>query len=60
MRIPLSTETDAFRVAAGLALAAVASVLVGWLFSPAYGIVLFASAAAFLVPVSLKKSRSRK
>jgi hypothetical protein len=46
MRVPFKTETDAFRVAVALGLVAGASVLVGWLTSRAYGVVLFAAGVA--------------
>jgi hypothetical protein len=46
MRIPFKTETDAFRVAAALGLLAGASILVGWLASRAYGVVVFAAGIA--------------
>jgi hypothetical protein len=46
MRVPLKTETDAFRVAMALAMVGVASVLVGWLASRAYGVVVFAAGIA--------------
>jgi hypothetical protein len=43
MRIPLKTESDAFRVALALGFVAAASILLGALTSRAYGIVLFAA-----------------
>jgi hypothetical protein len=43
MRIPFKTETDAFRVAIALGMVAGASVLVGWMSAPAYGVVCFAA-----------------
>jgi len=46
MRVPFKTETDAFRVAVVLGLLVGASVLVGWLASRAYGVVLFAAGIA--------------
>jgi hypothetical protein len=46
MRLPFRTETDAFRVAVVLGLVAAASLLVGWLASRAYGVVLFAAGIA--------------
>ena len=46
MRIPFKSETDAFRVAIALGLAAGASLAVGWLASPAYGVVCFAAGIA--------------
>jgi hypothetical protein len=46
MRLPFKTETDAFRVAVALGLLAGASVLVGWLASRPYGVVLFAAGVA--------------
>jgi len=46
MRLPFRTETDAFRVAVALGLVAGASLLVGWLASRAYGVVLFAAGIA--------------
>jgi hypothetical protein len=46
MRLPFKTETDAFRVAVALGLLAGASVLVGWLVSRPYGVVLFAAGVA--------------
>jgi hypothetical protein len=46
MRVPLKTETDAFRVAVALGLLVGASVLVGLLASRAYGVVLFAAGVA--------------
>jgi hypothetical protein len=46
MRVPFKTETDAFRVAVALGLVAGASILVGLLASPAYGVVLFAAGVA--------------
>ena len=46
MRVPFKTETDAFRVAVALGLVFGASVLVGWLASRAYGVVVFAAGIA--------------
>ena len=46
MRLPFKTETDAFQVAVALGLVAPASILVGWLASPTYGVVLFAAGGA--------------
>jgi hypothetical protein len=46
MRVPFKTETDAFRVAVVLGLLTGAAVLVGWLASRAYGVVLFAAGIA--------------
>jgi hypothetical protein len=46
MRLPFKTETDAFRVAVALGLVAGVSVLVGWLVSRPYGVVLFAAGVA--------------
>lgn len=46
MRVPFKTETDAFRVAGALGLLAGVSTLVGWLASPAYGVVVFAAGIA--------------
>jgi hypothetical protein len=46
MRVPFKTETDALRVALALGLLIAASVLVGWLTSREYGIVLFAAGVA--------------
>ena len=46
MRVPLKTETDAFRIAVALGLLAGVSILVGWLASPAYGVVVFAAGIA--------------
>jgi hypothetical protein len=46
MRIPGKTETDAFRVAAALGLLLGASVVVGVLSSPPYGVVVFAAGCA--------------
>jgi GABA permease len=46
MRIPLKTETDAFRVAVALGLLAGASIVVGLLASRAYGVVMFAAGVA--------------
>jgi GABA permease len=46
MRIPFKTESDAFRVAVVLGVVAAAAVLVGWLTSQAYGVVLFAAGIA--------------
>lgn len=46
MRIPFKTESDAFRVALALGAVAGAAVLVGWLTSAAYGVVLFAAGIA--------------
>ncbi|UGS37061.1 hypothetical protein [Capillimicrobium parvum] len=43
VRVPLKTETDAFRVAMALAVVGGTSILVGWLTSRAYGVVLFAA-----------------
>jgi hypothetical protein len=43
MRMPFKTESDAFRVAAALALVGVASLLLGLATSRAYGIVLFSA-----------------
>jgi hypothetical protein len=43
VRVPLRTEFDAFRVVIALALVASAAVLVGWLISPEYGVVLLAA-----------------
>jgi hypothetical protein len=46
MRLPFKTETDAFRVAVALGLLAGAALLVGWLASRPYGVVLFAAGVA--------------
>jgi hypothetical protein len=46
MRVPFKTESDAFRVAVALALLVGAAVLVGWLASRAYGVVVFAAGVA--------------
>src|SRR5512132_4475353 len=46
MRVPFKTETDAFRVAVALGLLVGAAVLVGWLASRAYGVVVFAAGVA--------------
>jgi GABA permease len=46
MRLPVKSETDAFRIAVALGLLAAASILVGWVTSPAYGVVLFAAGVA--------------
>jgi len=46
MRMPFKTESDAFRVAAALSLVGAASLLVGFLTSRAYGIVLFSAGVA--------------
>jgi hypothetical protein len=46
MRVPFKTESDAFRVAVAFGLLLVAAVLVGWLASRAYGVVLFAAGVA--------------
>src|SRR5215217_957223 len=47
MRMPFRTEADAFRVAVALASLLAIAVLVGWLSSRAYGIVLFAAGVTF-------------
>ena len=46
MRIPFKTESDAFRVAVVLGLLAGISILVGWLASRPYGVVVFAAGIA--------------
>jgi hypothetical protein len=46
MRVPFKTETDAFRVAVALGLLAGASLVVGWLASRPYGVVVFAAGVA--------------
>jgi GABA permease len=46
MRVPFKTEPDALRVAVALALLAGVSILVGWLASPPYGVVVFAAGLA--------------
>jgi hypothetical protein len=46
MRVPFKTEADALRVAVALALLAGVSILVGWLASPPYGVVVFAAGLA--------------
>ena len=46
VRIPVKTESDAFRVAAALGLLLGASVIVGALSSPPYGVVVFAAGCA--------------
>ena len=46
MRVPFKTEPDALRVAIALALLAGVSLLVGWLASPPYGVVVFAAGLA--------------
>ncbi len=46
MRIPLKTEGDAFRMTVALGLGAGAAVLVGWLTSPEYGVVMLAAVVA--------------
>ena len=46
MRVPFKSESDALRVALALGLLLGASVLVGWLASRAYGVVLFAAGVA--------------
>jgi hypothetical protein len=46
MRVPFKTEPDALRVAVALALLAGVAVLVGWLASPPYGVVVFAAGLA--------------
>jgi hypothetical protein len=46
MRIPFKTEADALRVAVALALLAGVSILVGWLSSAPYGVVVFAAGVA--------------
>ncbi len=43
MRLPLKSESDAFRVTVALGLVAGAAVLVGWLASPEYGVVMLAA-----------------
>ena len=44
--VPFKTESDAFRVAVALGLLVGAAVLVGWLASRAYGVVVFAAGVA--------------
>jgi hypothetical protein len=46
MRVPFKTEPDALRVALALAVLAGVSILVGWLASPPYGVVVFAAGLA--------------
>jgi hypothetical protein len=46
MRVPFKTESDALRVAVALALLAGVSILVGWLASPPYGVVVLAAGLA--------------
>jgi nucleotide-binding universal stress UspA family protein len=46
MRVPGKSEADAFRIAIAFGLVVAASVLVGWVASPAYGAVLFAAGLA--------------
>jgi hypothetical protein len=46
MRFPLKSESDAFRMTIALGLVAGAAVLVGWLASPEYGIVMLAAGLA--------------
>ena len=46
MRVPFKTETDAFRVTAALGLNTAAAIIVGWLASFPYGVVLFAAGIA--------------
>ena len=46
MRVPFKTESDAFRVAVGLGLLLGISLLVGWLASRPYGVVVFAAGLA--------------
>jgi hypothetical protein len=46
MRVPFKTESDAFRVAIALGLLLGISLLVGWLASPPYGVVVFAAGVA--------------
>jgi GABA permease len=46
MRVPFKSEPDALRVALAAALLAGASILVGWLSSPPYGVVAFAAGLA--------------
>jgi hypothetical protein len=60
MRLPFKTETDAFRVAVALGLVAVAAILVGWLASRAYGVVLFAAGLAAGVTFELAGRESAR
>jgi hypothetical protein len=46
MRVPFTTESDAFRVAVALGLLAGISIVVGWLASEPYGVVVFAAGIA--------------
>jgi hypothetical protein len=46
MRVPFKTESDAFRVAVALGLLAGLSILVGWVASEPYGVVVFAAGVA--------------
>jgi hypothetical protein len=46
MRVPFRSESDAFRVAVALGLLAGVSILVGWLASEPYGVVVFAAGVA--------------
>jgi hypothetical protein len=46
VRVPFKTEPDALRVVVALAVLAGVSVLVGWLASPPYGVVMFAAGLA--------------
>ncbi len=46
MRFPLKSEGDAFRMTVALGLVAGAAVLIGWLASPEYGVVMFAAGLA--------------
>jgi hypothetical protein len=46
MRVPFRTESDALRVTVALAVLGGVSLLIGWLASPPYGVVLFAAGVA--------------
>ncbi len=46
MRFPLKSEGDAFRMTVALGLVAGAAVLIGWLASPEYGVVMLAAGLA--------------
>jgi hypothetical protein len=60
MRVPLKTETDAFRVAVALGLLAGASIIVGLLASRAYGVVMFAAGIAAGVTFELAGRESER
>lgn len=60
MRVPFKTETDAFRVAAAVALLAGGALAVGLLATRAYGVVVFAAGLAAGITFELAGRESRR